>query len=104
MVANQGTLLFKEKQIKILLALLDKQQEWNTTSLARAAAATYVHTSKFLARCEKMGLVQVVKHGKIKALTLSPKGIEVSEGISRIVERMAMKEEPAKEVDADLLK
>ena len=104
MTGNQGALLFKEKQIKVLLAMLDKAQEWNTTSLARAAGATYVHTSKFLTRCEKMGLVQVVKHGKIKALTLSPKGIEVTEGISKVLEKMATKEEPAKEVDADLLK
>ncbi|MDE1869856.1 MAG: hypothetical protein KGH71_02615 [Candidatus Micrarchaeota archaeon] len=95
MSGNQGALLFKEKQTKVLLAMLDKAQEWNTTSLARAAGATYVHTSKFLTRCEKMGLVQVTKHGKIKALTLSPKGIEVTEGIAKIVEKMAAKLEEA---------
>lgn len=99
MASNLGTLLFKEKQIKILLALLDKGVEWNTTGLAKAAGATYVHTSKFLTRCEKMGLVQVVKHGKIKALTLSPRGIEITEGVSKVVEKLAMKVEPVQEAE-----
>lgn len=95
MSGNLGALLFKEKQIKVLLAMLDKAQEWNTTGLARAAGATYVHTSKFVTRCEKIGLVAVVKHGKIKALTLTPKGNEIAEGISKVVEKMTVKpEEP----------
>lgn len=95
MAANPGALLFKEKQIKVLLALLNKEQEWNTTGLAKAADATYVHTSKFVTRCEKLGLVQFVKHGKIKALTLTPKGNEVAEGISKVIEKMNLKVEPA---------
>ena len=93
MAKNEGTLLFKDKQIGIILALSDKGQEWNITSLARAANATYVHTSKFVARCEGLGLIQVVKHGKIKALSLTEKGSEIAGNISRIVEKLAIKPE-----------
>ena len=95
MAENQGILLFKEKQIKILTALMDKSQAWYLTTLAREANATYVHTSKFVTRCEKLGLISVVKHGKIKTLTLTDKGTEIASGIARIIEKMAVKLEEA---------
>ncbi|MDE1761707.1 MAG: winged helix-turn-helix transcriptional regulator [Candidatus Micrarchaeota archaeon] len=93
---NDGALLLKEKQARIILALTDKGQEWYLTSLAQAAKATYVHTSRFVARCEALGLIQVVKHGKIKTLSLTEKGSEVAKGIASIMERTVAKvEEPA---------
>ncbi|MGI0141579.1 MAG: hypothetical protein ACREBF_02940 [Candidatus Micrarchaeales archaeon] len=91
MTGKEGALLFKEKQIRILLALSNKEQEWNLTTISRAANATYVHTSKFVTRCEGLGLIHVVKHGKIKALSLTPKGNEIADGIAKIIEKMAVK-------------
>lgn len=88
MAEKEGALLFKEKQIKILLALSDKSKGWNLTEVSKAAGATYVHTSKFVTRCEDLGIIQVEMHGKIKTLNLTPKGREIAEGISKIVERM----------------
>lgn len=82
-------MLFKEKQIKILLALSDKSKGWNLTEVSKAAGATYVHTSKFVTRCEDLGIIQVEMHGKIKTLSLTPKGTEISEGISKIIGKMA---------------
>ncbi|MDE1850303.1 MAG: winged helix-turn-helix transcriptional regulator [Candidatus Micrarchaeota archaeon] len=97
MAEKEGALLFKEKQIKILLALSDKSKGWNLTEVSKAAGATYVHTSKFVSRCEELGIVQVEMHGKIKTLSLTPKGTEIADGISKIVERMSVvsKAEPA---------
>ncbi|MDE1828141.1 MAG: winged helix-turn-helix transcriptional regulator [Candidatus Micrarchaeota archaeon] len=88
MAEKEGALLFKEKQIKILLALLDKSKGWNLTEVSKAAGATYVHTSKFVARCEDLGIIQVEMHGKIKTLTLTPKGSEIADSVSKIVEKM----------------
>ncbi|MDE1856282.1 MAG: winged helix DNA-binding protein [Candidatus Micrarchaeota archaeon] len=90
-MAEKGTLLFKDKQVKILTALANKDQEWYLSSLAKAADATYVHTSKFITRCEQLGLVNVTKHGKIKTLTLTDKGAEVAGGIAKVIEKMAVK-------------
>jgi predicted transcriptional regulator len=88
MTDNASVLLFRPKQIRILLALSEKNQEWNLTSLAKATNTTYVHTSRFISRCENVGLVGVDRHGRIKSLRLTEKGVEVAKGISSIVEKL----------------
>ena len=92
MAQKEGLLLFKEKQIKVLLALADKSQEWYLSRLAGAAGATYVHTSKFITRCEVLGMINVVKHGKVKTISLTEKGNAIVKGISGIMEQIALKE------------
>lgn len=86
-------LLFKEKQTKILLALSDKSQEWHLENLAKAADSTYVHASRFISRCEAMGIVVTEKHGRIKSLQLTEKGAEIAKNISSIMEKLNAKQE-----------
>src|SRR5208282_4345097 len=90
MANNKGTILFKDKQIRIILALSDHTKEWHLTTLAQAASATYVHTSKFVTRCESLGIISVQRHGKIKSLFLTEKGNEIAKNISSIIEKISI--------------
>lgn len=83
-IGDFGRLLLKEKQAKMLSALSNGAQEWNISSLARASNATYVHASRFISECEKVGLVESVKHGRVKSIKLTQKGSEVASNISNI--------------------
>jgi DNA-binding MarR family transcriptional regulator len=79
-----GRLFFKEKQIKAFLALASSQQEWNISNLAKLTGITYVHLSRFINECEKAGLIESDKHGRIKGIRLTQKGAEVASHISSI--------------------
>jgi predicted transcriptional regulator len=83
--------LLKEKQAKMMIALADKSQKWNLSSLAIAAGVTYVHTSKFISACEKLGIVTSEKHGRIKNISITPKGLIISNLIVEIMAKIASK-------------
>jgi len=80
-----NNILFKGKQVKLLLTLADKSQKWYISSLAKRTETTYVHTSKFIVMCEKAGIVGSEKHGKIKNLYLTGRGEEIAEKVQSIV-------------------
>ena len=75
----KGLLLFKDKHLKILLALRDTSQGWHITSLAKASNTTYVHTCNFLVACEQLGITSSEKHGKIKLIKLTERGAKLTE-------------------------
>lgn len=81
-----GSLFFKEKQVKafLLIASTNNQQEWNISNLAKSAGITYVHLSRFIRECERIGLVESTKHGRIKGIKLTQKGVEVASHLSSI--------------------
>ena len=82
-----GTLLLKDKQVKILSALSNRGREWHLTDLAKETNVTYVHISKFIKRCEACGIVESEKHGRVKKLVLTDKGAEVAKNVASIIER-----------------
>ena len=86
---NKGELLFKTKQTKILLSLKNNQQPWHITTLSQASGTTYVHTSNFIKRCEELGITVAEKHGKIKEIKLTEKGLQIAGMISSIYAAMA---------------
>lgn len=83
-----GTLLFKDKQVRLLSVLTNQTREWHITDLAKEANVTYVHTSRFLKKCEEHGLVASERHGRIKRLYLTDKGKEIAKSVSSIVEKI----------------
>jgi predicted transcriptional regulator len=80
---NKG-IIFKDKQAKILLSLRGSGQEWYISSLAKATNTTYVHTCNFISSCESMGIIKSEKHGKIKVVKLTDKGVQLADMISGI--------------------
>jgi DNA-binding MarR family transcriptional regulator len=81
-------LLFKDKQARLLLMLSDSGREWYIADLAKAANVTYIHTSRFLGRCEEAGMVRSEKHGRMKRIFLTEKGIDVARGLADVIGRM----------------
>ena len=83
-----GMLLLKEKQVRILSALMDREREWRITDLARETSVTYVHISKFVKKCEESGLIESERHGRIKRLMLTDKGMEIVRGALSMMEKL----------------
>ncbi len=99
-----GTLLFKDKQLRLLLTLSNGNgKEWYITDLAKAANVTYIHTSRFIGKCEESGIVASEKHGRIKRIFLTPTGREIAESLSGVMlkinqakQQAVQQKEPAK--------
>jgi len=89
--SNESNLILKGKQVKILLALKDKSQEWHISDLAKAASATYVHTSNFIKACEYQGIIASERHGKIKVVHLTEKGDAIANEVANVVGLLAPK-------------
>lgn len=83
-----GTLLLKDKQVKILSALRNRSREWHLTDLAKETNVTYVHISKFIKKCEECGIVESEKHGRVKRLVLTDKGEDVAKNVASIMEKI----------------
>lgn len=75
----KGSILFKSKQVAILLALRDSSQSWYISSLAKATQTTYVHACNFIIECERLGVTKSEKHGKIKLIKLTDRGLKLAE-------------------------
>lgn len=84
-----GTLLLKDKQAKILSILAGPEREWHIADLAKAAEVTYVHTSKFIGKCEAAGIVNSERHGRVKRLFLTEKGKDVAKSVSNILDKIS---------------
>ena len=83
-----GTLFFKDKQIKLILTLNGEAREWHLTDLAKEANVTYIHTSKFISKCEAYGIISTEKHGRIKRLVLTEKGKEIAKSLAILLEKV----------------
>ncbi len=88
MADNVGTLLFKDKQVRLLSVLANKEKELHISDLSREANVTYVHTSKFIKKCEEHGIVSSERHGRIKRLFITEKGKYIANSISDIMEKI----------------
>ena len=94
MADSIGRLIFKEKQLKLLLALSDDTKEWHLDGLAAAAGVTYVHTSRFISRCEKEGIAGVERHGRTKRVFLTKKGKDLASSLSVVVTLLSQQAQP----------
>lgn len=89
-----GTLLFKDKQVKLILTLANSGREWHIADLAKEAKVTYVHTSKFISKCEEAGIIASERHGRVKMLYLTDKGKEIAVSAASIMSKIALPETP----------
>ncbi len=79
-----ASIILKEKQSRILITLRSNQQAWYIASLAKAADTTYVHACNFIKTCETLGLVTNEKHGKIKEIKLTERGIQLADMLNSV--------------------
>lgn len=92
-----GTLLLKDKQVKLISKLAIQGREWHIADLAKEAEVTYVHTSKFISKCEEAGIVASERHGRVKRLYLTDKGKEIAKNVANIIERINEVEQPGQQ-------
>lgn len=77
-------MLFKEKQLLIILKLRDSSKDWNISGLAKETGTTYVHSCNFVSECENAGLVTGEKHGKIKVIKLTDRGKRIADSLFEV--------------------
>ena len=75
---------FREKPAMMLVNLKNAKSEVYASSLAKQIDCTYSHVVKILQQMERAGLVNFEKSGRLKLLTLTKKGQEISEHIDSI--------------------
>ena len=90
-----GSILLKDKQAKLLLAINGAQQDISISSLAKSTDTTYVHASTFLSLCETRGIVRNEKHGKSKIYRLTEKGKKIADHLSEIYALVSQAAQPA---------
>lgn len=78
------TIIFKDKQARIIMSLRNREQEWYISSLAKATDTTYVHTCKFVGMCESAGFTTSERHGKVKVIKLTDKGEQLADMVAGI--------------------
>ncbi len=83
-----GTLFFKDKQVRLLSLLTTTNREWHISDLAKEANVTYVHTSKFVKKCEHYGIITTEKHGRVKRLLLTEKGTSIAKSLASVTEKI----------------
>jgi len=75
---------FREKPAMMLVHLLNANGEIYASTLAKIVDCTYSHVVKILQEMQKSGLVNFEKQGRLKLLTLTPRGKEVASYIDKI--------------------
>jgi predicted transcriptional regulator len=75
---------FREKPAMLLVELRNAKSEVYASSLAKKIDCTYSHVVKILQEMETSDLVKFNKQGRLKLLTLTKKGNEVAEFITKI--------------------
>ncbi len=75
---KEQVIIFKDKQARILLSLKASGQELYISSLAKATGTTYVHACKFLRECESRGITASERHGRVKVIKLTDKGVQLA--------------------------
>jgi predicted transcriptional regulator len=75
---------FREKPAMMLVELKNAKTEMYASSLAKKIDCTYSHVVKILQEMEGSDLVKFNKQGRLKLLTLTKKGGEVADLITKI--------------------
>jgi DNA-binding MarR family transcriptional regulator len=91
---ESGMLLLKDKQARIILMLAGSDKEWHLSSIARETGVTYIHTSRFVSRCEEKGIIGSEVHGKLKKIFLTEKGKKIAEDLKGIISKINEVSEP----------
>ncbi|MEM0480789.1 MAG: winged helix-turn-helix domain-containing protein [Candidatus Aenigmatarchaeota archaeon] len=75
--------LFKDKPLKVLIALSDKPK--NITQIAKKVGTTYSHTLKLLEILYELEIIEFQKLGREKIVSLTKKGKKVVEKLSEFL-------------------
>ena len=77
-------IFFRRKPAMMLVSLKKNARMRYGSVLSKEVDCTYSHAVKILQTLEELNLVQFDKKGRIKLITLTPKGREVADAIESI--------------------
>lgn len=78
-------LLLREKPSLILLGLKNSQGKKYASILSKEANCTYSHAIKILQELDDLDIIETRKEGRIKYLSLTPKGEDVSYALESLI-------------------
>ena len=74
-------ILFREKPVNMLITLLNSKSKIYASVIAKEIDCTYSHVVKLLKILEKHEIVEFVKEGRLKYLSLTIKGKKLAEAL-----------------------
>ena len=74
-------ILFREKPVNLLIVLLHSKSKIYASVIAKEIDCTYSHVVKLLKILEKHDIVEFVKEGRLKYLSLTEKGKKLAEAL-----------------------
>lgn len=81
---NIFNVFFREKPAMMLIELKNAKGEIYASSLAKKIDCTYSHVVKILQEMEKSDIVTFNKQGRLKLLTLTKKGGEIADLLTKM--------------------
>jgi predicted transcriptional regulator len=69
---------FRDKPANVLLALLGDPKGNYASSISKEVDCTYPHIVKILAEFKAAGLIEVSSKGRLKPISLTPKGKKIA--------------------------
>lgn len=73
--------LFREKPVNMLITLYNSKSKIYASVIAKEIDCTYSHVVKLLKTLEEHKIVEFVKDGRLKYLSLTPKGKKLAEAL-----------------------
>jgi len=77
-------MFLRPKPCAMMRMLRDSDGNWHISKLARGSGATFVYTSRLMARLQEKGLVTMESKGKRKIVRLTEEGIKVANAIEEL--------------------
>ena len=78
-------LILREKPSMALLYLKDSTISWYSSLLAKKVDCTYPHIIKIISMFQELDLVKFERRGRRKVITLTDRGVEVSQNLEGLV-------------------
>ena len=79
--SNLFKILFRDKPVNLLTLLLTSKSKIYASIVAKEIDCTYSHVVKLLKILEEEGIVNVVKKGRLKYLSLTDEGKRLAEAL-----------------------
>jgi len=81
-------IFFREKPAMMLINLKNSKNNIYASTLAKEVDCTYSHVVKILKQMERAGLINFDKQGRLKLLSLTKKGYEVSDHMNQVLHKL----------------
>ena len=93
-----SSLFFKEKPVRALAALTEKDKTWYASMLCKKIDCTYPHMINTLKLFEQSGLIETEGSGRIRIIRLTDQGEDLAHEFENLLRRLDRIELPEQEI------